>query len=194
MELEANTFSGDDDSFSLFSSGSTTLKSLTLVDNTGSLLPYADLFKNLYQLQELHISSNTFDSSSSSTTTTLPTELGLLTTLTSLDWNDGHLEGTIPTELGHLLQLTTLSLAGNDLTGTIPNQLGQLSAMEYMNVSHNQLTGTIPSTLRCALLLHADAILVYDSCNPESLTFQESYCLDEGNDSSPCTTTTTNGK
>ena len=50
--------------------------------------------------------------------TTIPTEIGLLTSLTSLKAELNFLYGTIPTEIGLLSQLQELMLFANSLTGT----------------------------------------------------------------------------
>jgi Leucine-rich repeat (LRR) protein len=80
---------------------------------------------------------------------TIPTEIGLLTSLTHLDL-DGNIgiTGTIPTQLGLLTQLTHLDLDQNTLTGTIPTELGLLSsALQVLELNNNQLWGTIPTEL-----------------------------------------------
>jgi Leucine-rich repeat (LRR) protein len=78
---------------------------------------------------------------------TIPSELGLLTQLTSLSFYADGLTGTIPSTLGNLLSLQYLYLNENWLTGTIPSTLGNLIQLTYLGVETNQLTGTIPSTL-----------------------------------------------
>ncbi len=115
---------------------------------------------------------------------TIPTELGQLTSLTSLDLNNNRLTGTIPTELGKLISLekldfrgnermsgsiptelgqltslTSLDLCVNDLTGTIPTELGQLTSLTYLALYSNDLTGTIPSQLVQLLSLEKLALL-----------------------------------
>ena len=50
----------------------------------------------------------------------LPSELGSLASLTTMDLSDNNIGGQIPSELGNLSGLTTLSLSGNNLTGCIP--------------------------------------------------------------------------
>ena len=50
-------------------------------------------------------------------TGTLPTEIGLLTTLKYLQIALSNLNGTLPTEIGSLSELTTLRLPSNFLEG-----------------------------------------------------------------------------
>ena len=59
---------------------------------------------------------------------------------------ENNLTGEIPTELGNLDSMQTLDLSGNSLTGQIPAELGNLSSLRYLNLVNNQLTGGIPST------------------------------------------------
>ncbi|TPX67598.1 hypothetical protein CcCBS67573_g07467 [Chytriomyces confervae] len=93
--------------------------------------------------------------------------------------SSNQLQGNIPTEFGLLTSLTWLSLWGNQLTGTIPTELGRLTRLQYVNHSdrtwpsyeshvavgvlhwmifslfnqtssalyNNQLTGTVPTEL-----------------------------------------------
>jgi hypothetical protein len=79
-------------------------------------------------------------------TGTLPSQLGQLVSLKSLDLNF-NLTGTIPAELGQLVSLESLDLSGNQLTGTIPTELDHLTSLTYLGMSDNQLTGTIPTEL-----------------------------------------------
>ena len=78
---------------------------------------------------------------------TIPTELGNLTALTSLDISYNQLSGAIPTELGTLTALTSLDLSGNQLTGAIPTQIGSLTALTSLDLSGNQLSGDIPTQI-----------------------------------------------
>jgi Leucine-rich repeat (LRR) protein len=57
---------------------------------------------------------------------TFPTEIGLLTKLTSLVVLDNSgLRGTVPKELANLAQLEILYLDRNDLSGTLPEELSR---------------------------------------------------------------------
>ena len=58
---------------------------------------------------------------------TLPTQLGLLTSLTALALRVNAISGTLPTELGLLTGLTALSTYNNRLSGTVPTELAALS-------------------------------------------------------------------
>ena len=85
---------------------------------------------------------NIFDVSS-----TIPSEIGLLTHVTALKILGESVFGTIPSTLGALVNLTELSLSYTELTGTIPSTLGALVNLTELSLSFTELTGTIPSTL-----------------------------------------------
>ncbi len=78
---------------------------------------------------------------------TLPTQIGDLTSLTTLYLTSNQITGNIPVEIGNLSSLTSLSLNYNQLTGNIPVEIGNLSLLQIINLSGNQLSGTIPSEL-----------------------------------------------
>ena len=78
---------------------------------------------------------------------TIPAELGKLTNLTYVSFNDNTLTGAIPPELGNLANLTYLRFDENKLTGAIPPELGNLANLETLRLGGNQLTGAIPPEL-----------------------------------------------
>jgi len=57
------------------------------------------------------------------------------------------MSGIIPTELGTLTNLRTIDLSSNNLNGEIPSELGSLTEMVDLNLSYNQLTGDAPMEL-----------------------------------------------
>ncbi len=77
----------------------------------------------------------------------LPSELGNLSSLETLDLSHNQLTDWIPPELGNLSSLETLYLSDNQLTGSIPPELGNLSSLKFLYLSDNQLTGSIPPEL-----------------------------------------------
>jgi hypothetical protein len=77
------------------------------------------------------------------TTGTLPTQLGMLTALTTLTlealynyqsgrYDNVNLTGTLPSELGALTNLVRLELDGNSLTGTIPSEWARMTRLRHM--------------------------------------------------------------
>jgi len=84
----------------------------------------------------------------------IPTEIGKLTSLSSLEISSTQLTGTIPTEIGLLGNfLYQLKIDGNkNLTGTIPTEVGSLGALGILVISGNPLIGgTIPWEIGCNL-------------------------------------------
>ena len=57
-----------------------------------------------------------------------------------LDFHFNHLTGSIPSEIGNLTALESLDLLNNQLTGPIPSEIGQLPALEGLVLSNNQIT------------------------------------------------------
>ena len=80
-------------------------------------------------------------------TGTIPSELGSLTNLRSLNLGANGLTGSIPAELGSLANLESLELSNNELTGSIPEELGLLGNLRSLDLSDNELMGPIPEEL-----------------------------------------------
>ena len=79
----------------------------------------------------------------------LPTELGLLSSLRYLVLLDNKLTGTIPTEIGRLTRLEELDMTDNNLSGTLPEELGNedISNLLFALFFNNpKLEGTIPES------------------------------------------------
>ncbi|KAF9665367.1 hypothetical protein SADUNF_Sadunf16G0115300 [Salix dunnii] len=76
----------------------------------------------------------------------IPSELGNLKSLVSLDLYNNNISGTIPPSLGNLKSLVFLRLNDNRLTGPIPRDLANVSSLKVVDVSSNDLCGTIPTS------------------------------------------------
>lgn len=78
----------------------------------------------------------------------IPTSLGNLTKLETLNLSYNQLSGSIPSFLfANLSRLLNLRLNNNQLTGSIPSTIGNLSNLGVLNLNANQLTGSIPAEL-----------------------------------------------
>jgi len=84
--------------------------------------------------------------------TTLPPEIGSLTTLRTLDLH-GNYVTSLPPEIGSLTALGTLDLSQNQLT-SLPPEIGSLTALEILVLFDNQLT-TLPSEIASLTALRA---------------------------------------
>ena len=80
-------------------------------------------------------------------TGSIPPELGNLANLQRMRLNENQLTGSIPPELGNLANLQRMYLSENQLTGSIPPELGNLANLQRMRLNENQLTGSIPPEL-----------------------------------------------
>lgn len=65
------------------------------------------------------------------------------TTVTGLAWPQKQLSGSIPTEIGLLSSLEYLDLGENNLTGPVPEDLFSLSSLQELYIQDNQLQGTL---------------------------------------------------
>jgi hypothetical protein len=71
--------------------------------------------------------------------------------IVAIELQDAGLIGTIPSKLGLLSSLKVLMLSQNSLKGTVPQHILDLPFLEVLNVSHNQLTGELPWPLSAQL-------------------------------------------
>ena len=74
--------------------------------------------------------------------TTLPPEIGQLTSLQSLDLSGNQLTA-LPPEIGRLTSLQSLNLWDNQLTA-LPPEIGGLASLQSLNLSENHLTALPP--------------------------------------------------
>jgi Leucine-rich repeat (LRR) protein len=82
----------------------------------------------------------------------IPTEIGLLTLLTYQDCDTNFLSGTLPTEIADMFRLESLWLNDNLLSGTIPSEIGKMANLRNLYLTNNYLSGSVPQEL-CALNL-----------------------------------------
>ena len=60
---------------------------------------------------------------------------------------NGQLTGELPTEIGNLTKLTSLDLRFNQLSGAVPSEVGNLVNLNYLKLRNNYFTGVIPMSI-----------------------------------------------
>lgn len=78
---------------------------------------------------------------------TLPSSIGQLSKLITLDLHRNKITGPIPSTIGNCVLLRTLDLSYNEITGHIPSTIGNCVLLTKINLTNNKLTGCIPSTI-----------------------------------------------
>jgi hypothetical protein len=73
----------------------------------------------------------------------LPSTLGKMTRLKTLDLEKNNFSSTILTEFGNMMTLENLRLASNSLSGDVPSELGQMTFLEDLRLSKNNLSGKL---------------------------------------------------
>jgi len=77
-----------------------------------------------------------------------------------------NLKGSIPPEIGLLKSLTALDFSKNALAGTLPSEIGLLTSLTYLDLSHNSFTGYVPQQISNLILSNfgEDCNLANGSC------------------------------
>ncbi|KAI5079521.1 hypothetical protein GOP47_0005000 [Adiantum capillus-veneris] len=104
-----------------------------------------DGFATFRQLRFINFSDNSISGS-------IPTQLGHLTTLVSLDLSSNRLAGSLPSSFNVLSMLQTLVLGSNGLIGAVPNGLCRLTSLRILDMSYNSLTGLTADLNECKKL------------------------------------------
>lgn len=132
MDLVGNRLSGSlPSSIGILSN----LRRLSLSNNTfEDSVPRS--IGNLSLLERLNLSHNGF--------TSLPTTIGNLVNLRSLEAQVNDLSGQLFDNWSSLELLETLDLHDNDLEGPIPASLGKLARIQILDLSHNMFSDGIP--------------------------------------------------
>ncbi|KAI3944558.1 hypothetical protein MKW92_022438 [Papaver armeniacum] len=95
-------------------------------------------FEKLYNYSSgIDLSRNMLDGN-------IPTDIGLLKGLATLNLSHNHLSGDIPRSVGNMSSLGSLDLSFNRFTGHIPQSLTSLDSLGVLNLSYNELSGRIP--------------------------------------------------
>jgi Leucine-rich repeat (LRR) protein len=80
---------------------------------------------------------------------TLVSEIGVLgSSLQSLILKDNpSLTGDLPSEVGQLTKLSTLDVSGCNFSGHLPHEVGGLSSISFFNIEKNSFSGSLPSEI-----------------------------------------------
>jgi Leucine-rich repeat (LRR) protein len=126
-----------------------TIRGLNLDENrlVGAFPKEVSLLQNLATLQ---LSWNT------RLRGTLPSEIGRLTAMRTLEMGDTGISGKLPAEIGNLTMLEEVYLSGSSISGTIPAILGRLTSLVELSLSGTRIFGPIPSSVG---LLHRLTLL-----------------------------------
>lgn len=106
------------------------------------MVPFPVVLTKLPNLKVIDMENNLFIDS-------LPSSIGNMVQLTSLDVNDCFVNSSkIPSALGNLKSLNSLLLFNNHFYGTIPASLANLDSLTTLDLSSNDLSGNIPGLAR----------------------------------------------
>ncbi|RWR74161.1 putative leucine-rich repeat receptor-like protein kinase isoform X2 [Cinnamomum micranthum f. kanehirae] len=108
----------------------------TILTTKGMILTYEGLPLSLMTIIDLSLNQLTGN---------IPSQMGHLKTLHSLNLSDNFLSGPIPESFQNLESIESLDLSHNKIVGTIPPQMVQLYKLSAFNVSSNNLSGAIPN-------------------------------------------------
>ncbi|KAF3446426.1 hypothetical protein FNV43_RR11605 [Rhamnella rubrinervis] len=74
----------------------------------------------------------------------LPSSIGNLRSLQSLDLQSCNFTGSIPASLGNWTQITYIDLQFNNFTGLVPFSFSNLKQLTYLDLSHKKFIGQFP--------------------------------------------------
>ncbi|KAK6289675.1 hypothetical protein POUND7_001216 [Theobroma cacao] len=77
----------------------------------------------------------------------IPSELGLLDTLTRLSLSQNNFSKPIPSRLFNATNLVYIDLSHNSLSGSVPPQIKSLENLTHLDLSSNSLNGSLPESL-----------------------------------------------
>lgn len=76
--------------------------------------------------------------------------------IVGITWNQQELDGTIPSEISLLESITSIDLSNNYIHGTIPSELYKLPNLEKLILQHNYLEGQLNLQSSSNRLVHLD--------------------------------------
>ncbi|CAH2076271.1 unnamed protein product [Thlaspi arvense] len=77
----------------------------------------------------------------------IPSDLGSLKTLQSLDLSNNSFNGPLPVSFFNATELRLLDLSSNMISGEVPAAIGDLHSLLTLNLSDNALAGKLPANL-----------------------------------------------
>ncbi|KAL2601708.1 hypothetical protein AAZX31_10G207200 [Glycine max] len=131
---------------------------------SGQLVPQLGQLKNLQYL--ITLIQKLGELYSNNITGPIPSDLGNLTNLVSLDLYLNHFTGPIPDSLGKLSKLRFLRLNNNSLSGPIPMSLTNITALQVLDLSNNHLSGVVPDNGSFSLFTPISFANNMDLCGP----------------------------
>ncbi|PHT63592.1 hypothetical protein T459_32527 [Capsicum annuum] len=93
-----------------------------------------------------HLRRRFLNPSNMDLTGVIPSELGNLTFLVSLDLVSNNFHGNLPQEMAHLHRLKFLDLSFNSFSAEVPSWFGFLHQLQVLKLGNNSFTGSIPSS------------------------------------------------
>ena len=131
-----------------------------------------------FHVREILAADNTVSGS-------LPSTLGLLAGLESLNLRSNKISGLLPAELAKLSALKVLHLHDNpSLAGTLPTAIGELTEINFLDVSRSRVSGTLPpglGALQRLQALHAESVRLSGTIPSEICELGMLYTLRLGN-------------
>jgi len=131
-----------------------------------------DLSLNCFLFESFHFSA--IKQGSNSLTGSIPSELGILTSLRIFELDRNLLEGSIPSELGLLTSLTSFELGRNSLEGSIPIELLNENFISNIEVYGNKLSNLI--AVDGEVICFAGGGEVYCDCSDDCLNLEVCGC------------------
>ncbi|KAL0848316.1 hypothetical protein Bca101_021563 [Brassica carinata] len=77
----------------------------------------------------------------------IPSELGLLDSLTRLELSRNNFSKPVPTRLFNAVNLRHIDLSHNSISGPVPAQIKALQNLTHLDLSSNRLNGSLPESL-----------------------------------------------
>ncbi|KAJ3021691.1 UNVERIFIED_CONTAM: hypothetical protein HDU68_009503 [Siphonaria sp. JEL0065] len=86
--------------------------------------------------------------------------------IVSLSVKNLHLGGSVPSGIGQLTHIESLDLSGNGFTGTFPDDLSNLKSLKYLNIDGNKFSTAIPDALLAIITGNGGKVFYGNTCIP----------------------------